>query len=50
MVKFGGILLKGDVKLGNLNVVLGDVYVNIVKFGGFNSVYDSVSNFVLYGF
>jgi choice-of-anchor A domain-containing protein len=48
-VKSGGISSKGDVKLGNSNVVSGDVHANTVKLGGPNSVYDSVSNPTLYG-
>jgi len=48
-VKSGGISSKGDVKLGNSNVVAGDVHANTVKLGGPNSVYDSMSNPSLYG-
>merc|ERR1712187_74892 len=48
-VKSGGISSKGDVKLGNSNVVSGDVHANTVKLGGPNSVYDSVNNPTLYG-
>ena len=48
-VQSGGISSKGDVKLGNSNVVSGDVHANTVKLGGPNSVYSDVSNPTVYG-
>jgi choice-of-anchor A domain-containing protein len=48
-VKSGGITSKGDVKLGNSNVVSGDVHANTVTLGGPNSVYNDLSNTDKYG-
>ena len=48
-VKSGGISSQGDVKLGNSNVVSGDVRANTIKLGGPNSVYDNASNTSVYG-
>ncbi|WP_334021935.1 collagen-binding domain-containing protein [Alteromonas sp. S015] len=48
-VKSGGISSQGDVKLGNANIVAGDVHANTAELGGPNSVYDSVSNPSMFG-
>lgn len=48
-VKSGNVTSEGDVKLGNSNVVSGDVHANSVVLGGPAEVYDSRTNEGMFG-